>query len=84
MMAIAVFANAMFGYGARRRKAGAIHMLVLPLVLSIAFFLIADIDSPRRGVIRKKPAESDKPRTLPTYPVIRTNLGSHSKSLVVL
>jgi hypothetical protein len=55
MITIAVFANAMFGYGARRRKAGVIHMLVLPLVLSIAFFLIADIDSPRRGVIRVNP-----------------------------
>ena len=55
MITIAVFANAMFGYGARRRKAGVLHMLVLPLVLSIAFFLIADIDSPRRGVIRVNP-----------------------------
>ena len=57
MITIAVFANAMFGYGARRRKAGVIHMLVLPLVLSIAFFLIADIDSPRRGVIRVNPQD---------------------------
>jgi hypothetical protein len=55
MITIAVFANTMFGYGARRRKAGMIHMLALPLVLSIAFFLIADIDSPRRGVIRVIP-----------------------------
>jgi hypothetical protein len=55
MITIAVFANAMFGYGARRRKAGVIHMLILPLVLSIAFFLIADIDSPRKGVIRVSP-----------------------------
>jgi hypothetical protein len=55
MITIAVFANAMFGYGARRRKAGVLHMLVLPLVLSIAFFLIADIDGPRRGVIRVNP-----------------------------
>jgi predicted membrane protein len=55
MITIAICANMMFGYGARRRKAGAIHMLVLPLVLSIAFFLIADIDSPRRGVIRVSP-----------------------------
>ncbi len=32
-----------------------ILLLVLPLVVSIAFFLIADIDSPRGGVIRVKP-----------------------------
>jgi hypothetical protein len=30
-------------------------MLVLPLVVSISFFLIADIDSPRGGVIRVQP-----------------------------
>jgi hypothetical protein len=68
MLVIAICANLMFGYGARRAKAGVIHVLVLPLVLSIAFFLIADIDSPRRGVIRVKPqnlislAESLHPR----------------------
>jgi len=45
----------MFGYGARRAKAGVIHLVVLPLVLSIAFLLIADIDSPRSGVIRVTP-----------------------------
>ncbi len=55
MLVIAICANVMFGYGARRATAGAIHVLVLPLVLSIALFLIADIDSPRRGVIRVIP-----------------------------
>jgi hypothetical protein len=55
MLMIAICANVMFGYGARHAKAGAIHVLVLPLVLSIAFFLIADIDSPRKGVIRVTP-----------------------------
>src|SRR5208283_4538219 len=55
MLVIAICANLMFGYGARRTRAGVIHALVLPLVLSIAFFLVADIDSPRRGVIRVKP-----------------------------
>jgi predicted membrane protein len=55
MILIAICANLVFGYGARRAKAGAIQLLVLPLVLSIALFLIADIDSPRRGVIRVNP-----------------------------
>jgi len=32
-----------------------ILMLVLPIVVSISFFLIADIDSPRVGVIRVQP-----------------------------
>jgi hypothetical protein len=30
-------------------------LLVLPVVISIAVFLIADIDSPRGGVIRVPP-----------------------------
>jgi hypothetical protein len=55
MLLIAICANVIFGYGSRRAKPGAIDLLVLPLVLSIAFFLIADIDSPRRGVIRVNP-----------------------------
>jgi len=53
MLLIAIFANAMLGYGARRMNSKL--FLVLPLVVSISFFLVADIDSPRRGVIRVKP-----------------------------
>jgi hypothetical protein len=52
---IALCANLIFGYGSRRARPGAVDLIVLPLVLSIAFFLIADIDSPRRGVIRVNP-----------------------------
>jgi hypothetical protein len=55
MGAIAICANLLIGFGAHRVKGGAIEFLVLPLVLSIAFFLIADIDSPRRGVILVHP-----------------------------
>jgi hypothetical protein len=42
----------MVGYGAHRRGA---LLLVLPIVVSIAFLLIADIDSPRGGIIRVLP-----------------------------
>jgi hypothetical protein len=55
MAAIAICSNLLVGYGARRAKMGQVNGLVLPLVLSIAFFLIADIDSPRRGIIRVVP-----------------------------
>jgi hypothetical protein len=55
MAVIAICANLLFAYGAHRPEARAIEPLILPLVLSIAFFLIADIDSPRRGVIRVNP-----------------------------
>jgi hypothetical protein len=52
---IALAANVLLGLGARTAKAASLLFLVLPLVVSIAFFLIADIDSPRRGVIRVVP-----------------------------
>jgi hypothetical protein len=55
MMAIAVGCNLMVGYSAHRTKGHPILFLVLPLVVSISFFLIADIDSPRTGVIRVHP-----------------------------
>jgi hypothetical protein len=55
MAVIAICCNLMVGYGARRPEAEAIVFLVLPLVVSISFFLIADIDSPRGGVIHVRP-----------------------------
>jgi len=36
-------------------KRKGILLLVLPLIVSISFFLIADIDSPRGGLIRVNP-----------------------------
>jgi hypothetical protein len=55
MGTIAICSNLLIGYGARSAKAGRILHLVLPLVVSISFFLIADIDSPRHGVILLNP-----------------------------
>jgi hypothetical protein len=55
MAAIAVCCNGLVGYGARNVKAEGILRLILPLVVAISFFLIADIDSPRGGVIRVNP-----------------------------
>jgi hypothetical protein len=52
MAAIAVGCNLLIGYGARRGGARTTLLLVLPLVISISFTLIADIDSPRGGVVR--------------------------------
>jgi hypothetical protein len=43
------------GYGARHPEAEGFLMLILPIVVSISFFLIADIDSPRGGVILVQP-----------------------------
>ena len=55
MAAIAICCNVLIGYGARNAKAERILLLVVPLLVSISFFLIADIDSPRGGVIRVNP-----------------------------
>ncbi|HLH34780.1 MAG TPA: hypothetical protein VKX41_08905 [Alloacidobacterium sp.] len=53
MMTLAICCCLLTGYGARRK--GILLYTVLPFLVSIAFFLIADIDSPRRGVIRVVP-----------------------------
>jgi hypothetical protein len=68
MAAIALCCNLLVGYGSLSTRAAPKLLLVLPLVVSIAFMLIADIDSPRFGVIRVAPqnlislAESLGPR----------------------
>jgi hypothetical protein len=50
MLAIAICCNFLLGYGAHQRT-----FLVVPLAVSISFFLISDIDSPRGGEIRVVP-----------------------------
>ncbi len=55
MTLMAMVCNAMVGYGARKAAARGGVLLVLPLILSTSFFLIADIDSPRGGVIHVVP-----------------------------
>jgi hypothetical protein len=52
MALIAICCNFLMGYGAR---AGGILLAILPLIVSIAFLLIADIDSPRGGLIHVYP-----------------------------
>ena len=55
MAAIAVCCNFLVGYGAHGNRTGRHLLLILPLVVSISFLLIADIDSPRGGVIHVTP-----------------------------
>ena len=52
LFAIALFCNALIGYGTRHGTAKAGFLTILPLVVSLSFFLIADIDSPRGGMIK--------------------------------
>jgi hypothetical protein len=55
MATVGIFSCLMIGYISHRPREGFIRLLILPLILGIAFFLIADVDSPRRGVIRVVP-----------------------------
>ena len=57
MAAIAMCCNVLIGFGARGKNKKSIRplLLVLPLLVGISFFLIADIDSPRGGLIRVHP-----------------------------
>jgi hypothetical protein len=59
MFQIAIVGNIMLGFylhdPVNMSRIKSVLSLVLPLVLSISFMLIADIDSPRRGFIRVSP-----------------------------
>ena len=52
---IAICSNLLVGYGARKPKEEVRMLLILPLIVAVAFFLIADIDSPRGGLIHVVP-----------------------------
>jgi len=71
MFLIAICCNILIGYSAKYGKEGRHLLLVLPFVVSVSFFLIADIDSPRGGLIRLNPenllslGRSLQPQSLP-------------------
>jgi hypothetical protein len=52
---ITISCNFLIGYGDRRLSA--VVLTILPLIVSVSFFLIADIDSPRGGIIRVHPQD---------------------------
>ncbi len=55
MAAIAICCSLLIGYGVHSVTEGTQLRPILPLVVSIAFMLIADIDAPRHGIIRVNP-----------------------------
>ena len=55
MTLIAMFCNLLIGYGLRHSRKEYALLVVLPLLVSISFLLIADIDSPRGGIIKIRP-----------------------------
>jgi len=52
---MAICGTALVGYDEIDRRGRVRYLWILPTVVSIAFFLIAEIDSPRSGVIRVVP-----------------------------
>ncbi len=55
MLAIAVCCNLLLGYSARGPEVRRVLFLIVPLLVSISFLLMADLDSPRHGIIRVRP-----------------------------
>jgi hypothetical protein len=55
LIVIGIFCNVLFGYHARYAERRHVWFFLLPLLVSISFFLIADLDSPRSGVIHVRP-----------------------------
>jgi len=53
MLFLAICCNVLIAYGAKRRDRR--MLLIVPIATSISFFLICDIDSPRRGSIQVSP-----------------------------
>ncbi|MEI8339955.1 MAG: hypothetical protein WCH43_00265 [Verrucomicrobiota bacterium] len=68
MAFIAIGCNLLIGYGSRSLTTGYKLLPILPLLVAIAFMLVSDIDSPRRGIIHVTPqnlislADSLRPR----------------------
>ena len=55
MFAMAVSSCLLVGYGARSARKASLLLMVLPFVMSLSLYLIAEIDSPRTGLIRVAP-----------------------------
>lgn len=55
MTVVAIVANVMLGFMARRAQSERTLLMIVPLLVAVALALIADIDSPRGGVIRVQP-----------------------------
>ena len=51
---IGICCNVLFGYNAHSENRNHL-LLALPVIFSVAFFLLADLDSPRGGLIKVAP-----------------------------
>lgn len=51
LIVVGVLCNVLVGYGSKSATVKARFLLIMPLVVSLSFMLISDIDSPRNGII---------------------------------
>ena len=63
MLTISMFCEHLVGYTARRYLGRGRRQFALPLIVSITFFLIAEIDSPSGGLIRVQPRNLERVST---------------------
>lgn len=55
LIAIALICNILIGYGSHSNKGNKVYLFILPAIIAIALSMVADIGSPRGGLIRIEP-----------------------------
>jgi hypothetical protein len=55
LIAIAVICNVLIGYGSHSKKSRKVYLFILPAIIAVALSMVADIASPRGGLIRIEP-----------------------------
>ncbi|TNV21760.1 hypothetical protein FH968_06345 [Buttiauxella sp. B2] len=55
LVAIAVICNILIGYGSHSKKSNKVYLFILPAIIAVALSMVADIASPRGGLIRIEP-----------------------------
>ncbi|WP_034456757.1 hypothetical protein [Buttiauxella noackiae] len=55
LISIAVICNILIGYSSHSRKSNKVYIFILPTIIAISLSLVADISSPRGGLIRIEP-----------------------------
>jgi hypothetical protein len=57
MLVMGIFCNVLIGFSVANPGSGTRIFFILPLIVAVSFLLIADLDSPRRAVIRVAPLD---------------------------
>ena len=52
---VAIWSNVLVGWGLHRNEGAGRLLMILPIISALSFLLIADIDTPRHGIIQVQP-----------------------------